>query len=570
MRRILLLALLLSACGKGQQAAPAQPVKTPADLAAHSAEFRREVIKVTDGVWSAVGWGAANSILIEGSDGVIVVDTTITSEHARAVLAEFRKLTPKPVKAIIYTHSHPDHTSGAAVFAEGADPKLPIYAQQGVARTMDLLATELQPILTSRAIAMYGSRLTPEEMVNIGIGPEIGFDEASQVHSLRPNRTFDQQLDDTVAGVRFQLVHAPGETDDQLFVWLPEKRVLLPGDNFYKAFPNLYTIRGTTYRDLKGWAASLDKMRALAPEFLVPSHSRPLSGKAVIDENLTAYRDAIRYVYDQTVRLINLGHTPDEIAPRIKLPVHLAQNPYLQEFYGTARWSARSVFAGNLGWFDGNPSTLDPLPPDQEAQAFVALAGGEAALNDKIADAAKGSQHQWVLQLTDQALRVNPENEIARKARIDALFALGETASNPNARHFYLTRAHQLRDKLAIPKRFAKPAPQMLADMPAAAFFEALAVNLHAEDALELNQKVGFRFTDTGETYTLWIRRGVVETQPRLLENLDLEVKVPAQVFKEMLAQLRSPALTLAKDFEVTKGNKLDLIKFFKRFEPGA
>jgi alkyl sulfatase BDS1-like metallo-beta-lactamase superfamily hydrolase len=568
-KKILILTLLLAACGKHQQAAAPLPVKTPADLAAHSAEFKREVIKVTDGVWSAVGWGAANSILVEGTDGVIIVDTTITEEHGREVLAEFRKVTSKPVKALIYTHSHPDHTSGASVFAEGAAPDLPIYAQEGVARTIDKIATEFQPVLTQRAVRMYGSLLSPGEMVNIGIGPEIGFDEESHIHTLRPNHSFAEQLEDTVAGVHFQLVHAPGETDDQLFVWLPEKRTLLCGDNFYRSFPNLYTIRGTTYRDLKGWAASLDKMRALKPAFLVPSHTRPLTGEDLINTELTNYRDAVAYVYQQTVRMINQDMTPSEIAARITLPAHLAKDPFLQEFYGTARWSARSVFAGNVGWFDGRPSTLDPLSPDVEAQKFVELAGGEEALTNKILEASQRGEHQWVLQMSDRALRTNEKNEKVRQARVASLIALGEAASNPNARHWYLTKAHELRDGLKIPKRFAKPEPGMLHDMPVAGFFDAMAVNLHAEDTLELNQKVGFDFSDSGEKFTLIVRRGVVEVQPRLLDDDDLRVRVPAQVFKEMLAKLRNPALTLAKDFEVTKGNKLELAKFFKLFDPG-
>ncbi len=569
MKRALAFLLLVAGCSKAPAPAAPLPVKTPADLAAHSAEFKREVVKITDGVWSAVGWGAANSILIEGDDGVIVVDAAVTVEHAREILAEFRKITPKPVKALIYTHSHPDHTAGSSVFAEGTQ-NLPIYAHDGVTKTMDHLATEFQTILTRRAVRMYGSKLSPEEMVNIGIGPEIGFDDNSHIHSLRPTKTFSDQLEDTVAGVHFQLVHAVGETDDQIFVWLPEKRVLCPGDNLYRAFPNLYTIRGTTYRDLKGWAASLDKMRALKPEFLAPSHTRPLTGEQNIYDTITAYRDAIRYVYEQSVRMINQGRTPDEIAAAIKLPAHLAGHPFLQEFYGTARWSARSVFSGNLGWFDGNVTTLDPLPPDEEARKFVELAGGEAALTQRIEEASQRGEHQWVLQLSDRALRVNPKNDKVRDARIKALTALGEAASNPNARHFYLTYAHEMKEGLAVPSRFGTPDPGMLHDMPTGAFFEAMAVNLRAEDAIDLDQKTGFKFSDTGEAYTLWIRHGVTEIQPRLMEDLDLEVTVSAQVFKEMLAQQRNAAVTLAKDFDVTTGNKLDLVKFFKLFQSGT
>jgi alkyl sulfatase BDS1-like metallo-beta-lactamase superfamily hydrolase len=565
---ILMLAVIaIAGCSKSPAPEPL-PVTTPADLQAHGAEFRREVIKVADGVWSAVGWGAANAILIEGTDGLIIVDTTITLEHARDVLAEFRKITDKPVKAIVYTHSHPDHTGGAAVFAEGAPDGLRIYAHEKLTTTMDHTLTEFQPILSQRAVRMYGSKLTPEEMVNIGIGPEIGVDETKHVDILRPTHTFATHLDDTVAGVHFQLVHAVGETDDQIFVWLPERRILMPGDNIYRAFPNLYTIRGTTYRDLKGWAASLDKMRALSPAFLVPSHTRPVTGEQEIRDLLMNYRDAIRYVYEQSVRMINQGRTPDEIAATIKLPAHLARDPFLQEFYGTPRWSARSVFAGNLGWFDGNVTTLDPLPPLEEARRFIDLAGGSDAITGKIVQASQRGDHQWVLELSDRVLRAEPGNGKVKGARIAALIAIGSAASNPNARHFYLTAAHELRDGLKIPTRFASFNPEMLRQMPTGAFLEALSVNLHAEEVLDLDRRTVFRFTDTNETWTVWIRRGVTELQPRVIEPVDLEVRVEAQAFKEMLAQTRNPVVSLARDFEVTTGSKLDLARFFKLFEP--
>ncbi|HKY92744.1 MAG TPA: MBL fold metallo-hydrolase, partial [Nevskiaceae bacterium] len=387
----LALVCLLAACHRAPEPSTAQTTApTPAALTAHSAEFERGVVEVTDGVYVAIGYGIANAIWLDGTDGAIVVDTTESMESAREVLAAFRQHSDKPIKAIVYTHSHPDHIAGAAAFvAPGAD--VPIYAHDDVARNMDKIASELQPVITRRSLRMYGARLPPGEFVNLGIGGFLDLHDGSTISTLRPTRTFAETLEDTVAGIRFQLVHAPGETDDQLFVWLPDRKVLLPGDDVYKAFPNLYTIRGTSYRDPKRWAASVDKMRALRPEFLVPSHTRPLSGADTIDAVLTDYRDGIRFVYDQTLRLMNQGLMPDEIAARIRLPAHLAASPYLQTFYGKPSWSAKSVFVGNLGWFSGDPADLQPLEPVERAKALVALAGGTEALDRQI-EAALGRQ----------------------------------------------------------------------------------------------------------------------------------------------------------------------------------
>lgn len=567
---VLLLALILMACGREAASPASVPVASPEALKKHSEEFRREVIKVTEGVYVAVGFGIANSILLEGEDGVIIVDVMETLESGQAVAAEFRKITQKPVKAIIYTHSHPDHIGGGPAYLVPGQETPPVYAHAEAQGNMDKISSVLQPIITKRAFRMYGNLLSPEEMVNVGIGGHLDLYENSTIRILRTTKTFQDRMEDTVAGIRFELIHAPGETTDQLFVWLPDRKVLLPGDNFYKAFPNLYTIRGTSYRDPRQWADSIDRMRALRPEYLVPSHTRPLVGADYIHNTLTDYRDAIRYVYDQSIRLINQGLMPDEIVARMRLPAHLAKSPFLQEFYGKPTWSARTIFQGNLGWFSGNPSELQPLPPDETARRMIELVGGEAALSDRIVEASRRNEHQWVLQLSDHVLRVNPDNDRVRDARIAALRALGEAEANPNARHYYLVTMRELTGEFKLKDRAITPKPEMLAAMPLSLFFDGLSVNLDAEASADRLIRVGFEFTDSSERYTYIVRRGVSEVTPGIAADVDIHVRVSDQVFKEMLAQIRSPAVTIARDFEVVKGGKLEFIQFMRLFVPDA
>jgi len=561
-----LLALVIGLFGCGGDAPEfKQPISTPADLAAHTAEFKKEIVKVTDGVYVAVGFGLANSIMVEGDDGVIIVDTMETVEEGDKVRAAFREIVDKPVKAIIYTHNHTDHVFGAQAFVDDGETPA-VYAHDTTMEYVYRIITEFRPIISKRSFRMFGIYLDDDGLVNDGIGPFLGIGPDSTLGILPPTKTFAETLEDEVAGVRFQLIHAPGETNDQLFVWFPDKQVLAPGDNLYKTFPNLYTIRGTPYRSLKGWAASLDKMRALPVKHLVPSHTRPLSGQEYIHDTLTDYRDAIRYVYDQTVRGMNQGLTPDELVETVKLPPHLAESPFLQEFYGTVEWSVRSVFSGNLGWFDGNPATLNPLPPKSEAENMAKLAGGEQALRDSIIKAAKAGDHQWVLQLSDYAMRLNPNDDTVRKARIQALTALGEAASNPNARHYYLTSALELQGlEIGI---LNNAGSDMLRRLPLERFFASIPVNLDAQATADMNQKTGISFTDSDEAYTIWIRRGVAEIQPRLMDDLDIHVAVDSLVWKEMLAQKRSSALTIAKDFEYRKGGRVAFAKFLKFFQP--
>ena len=558
--------LLLSACDR-ETADRQPPAATPEALHAHGEEFEEQVIQVTDNIHVAIGFGIANSIMIEGDDGVIIVDTMESMEAAQRVAERFRAITDKPVKALVYTHSHPDHIFGAAAFVDD-DVPVQIFAHDTLEEEADKIFSKLQPIITRRSMHMYGNMLRNEERTNVGIGPFVDTQPDSTVNMLRPTDTFSDTLEVEVAGVRLVLKHAPGETDDQILVWLPEQNVLMPGDNFYRAFPNLYTIRGTSYRDPKTWADSLDMMRRLGAEIIVPSHSRPIHGADEIYRHLTDYRDGIRYVYDQTIRMMNAGLTPDELAPRLELPPHLADSPFLQPFYGKPEWSARMIYQGQLGWFDSNPTNLHPTPPAEKAQRMVELIGGESALADAVAQALEAGEYQWVLELTDLLLRKAPQHEAGREARIQALHGLAEREINPNARHYYLTHAGELAGDFEVPNRIVIPDDRMLESIPLSTYFNGMAVALDGEAAWDIHQRVAFEFTDLDEARTLTVRHGVTELEDGVHDDADIHVRVDSLRFKQLLAEQRNPAVALARDYEFERGGRIALGRFLRLFNP--
>jgi len=411
-------------------------------LIAHMDEFRPEVIKVTDGVWVAVGYALANSILIEGTDGVIIVDTTESKTAARAIKAEFDKLTTKPVKAIVYTHNHYDHINGSEVFAGDAKPE--VYAQELLEKFVVQSNAEVRAAMQPRNLRQFGALLPDDARPNSGIGPKLVLDGGGALSYLKPTKTFGETLNFSAAGLDIELFHAPGETDDQLNVWIPSKKVLCIGDNYYLAFPNLYAIRGTPYRDVRKWRDSVGLAASKNAEFLVPSHSRPLSGAAHIKEVLTNYRDAIDSVYTQTIAGMNKGLTPDDLVETVKLPENLAAKPYLQQFYGTVPWAVRSIFSGMLGWFDGNATHLFPLSPKDRAEKIAALAGGKDALAQKLRDASKMSDYQWTAELADHVLALDPASAEAKSIKAQALIAIGRQQISANARNYFMTSAMQL------------------------------------------------------------------------------------------------------------------------------
>lgn len=422
---------------KGPKPSPAKQLKI---YGQH--EFRKGVFEVTEDIHVAIGYALGNSILIEGDDGNIIVDVLGSPETAREVKKAFSEITDKPVEAIIYTHSHPDHTGGAVVFMNDDNPE--IYAHQKVA---DMVTNPIQPILNVRAVRQFGITLPPEKFLNAGIGPWINIDFEGYVP---PTKTFTDRLETEIAGVEIVLQYAPGETDDQLYVWLPEKKALLPGDNYYKTFPNLYTIRGSRYRDIRIWAESLDKMLSEGDiEYLIPSHTRPVTGKIKIKEALTSYRDAINYIYNETVEGINEGLTPVELSKQIQLPDHLRDQRALQEFYGTVPWSVRSVYSGLLGWFDGNATNLFPLSASERAKRIAKLAGGVEHISESAQKALKEGDAQWAAELADHLLALDDNDRSAKLLKADALTVLGEQQTSANGRNYYLTQAQQLREEIA-------------------------------------------------------------------------------------------------------------------------
>ncbi|MEE2678674.1 MAG: alkyl sulfatase dimerization domain-containing protein [Myxococcota bacterium] len=543
----------------------------PRPLEEHTAEFEQRVYEVTDGVHVAVGFGLANSILVEGDDCAFVVDVLGSIERAREVRAEFEKITDKPIAALIYTHNHADHVFGGPGFVD-PDAEVAVYAHADTEFYIDRMVSRIRPVIAKRGARMFGSHLPdegPDRFVNAGIGPalEIG-PEGGTLGLLRPTQTFEDTLAVEICGVEVELVHAPGETNDQLFVWLPEKRVLMPGDNVYRAFPNLYTIRGTLYRDVMAWADSIDEMRARRPAFLVPSHTRPVSGEARIDSILLAYRDAIQYVHDQTIRGINRGLTPDELVAEIELPEALRDHPYLQEFYGTVPWSVRSVFNGYLGWFDGDTATLAPAHPLERAEGYAALAGGPDALLAGARDAIAEERYAWAAELATHAARLRPDDPEPRRVKARALRALGQRSMSPNARNYYLTQALELEGAVTLPagSEVGEELMELVQSIPIENFLAAMPVNLDPEKAGDAELIVGFDFTDLGAGYGIHVRNGVADLQPGFPETPDLALRLPSGLWKEIVVGARNPALAfVGSDVEV-EGSTLQLIRFLGWF----
>lgn len=534
-------------------------------LIEHSKEFEKKVYSYeTPGgkIHIAVGFGIANSIMIEGEGGNIIIDSADSTFEASEIYAFFKKINPNPIKAIIYTHNHGDHTFGAAHYLSTQKERPKIIAHETTDYYMQRILGIINPIIGSRSARMFGTQLPDNELINVGIGKSLSVAK-SPLGYVKPDTTFDKELKMKIAGINIELYHAPGETNDQIFIWLPDHNSLMPGDNIYKTFPNLYTIRGTTHRDVMGWVNSLDHMRSFNPEFLFPSHTKPLSGDEVMAA-LTIYRDAIQFVHDQTIRLMNEGYYPDQIVEMIDLPKEIKESPFLYEFYGTVRWSVKSIFSGYLGWFNGNPADLDPLSRVDEAIRFSNMVGGNENMLSALQEAIQVKDMQWALELSDRLIALEYSLDEVNPLRQEALIYIGERSSNPNKRNYFLTSAIEL-DKNFKGFPLAERTVEVINEVSIDTLFSLLSVSLNPENIIKNNYRACFTFS-SGTTKTITIRNNVAAVSNNLIQPCNLEVFGDELVFKMALSGLKSPVMAIASGEIEVRGGNTEFLQFLSSF----
>ncbi len=422
-----------------------------------NAEFTPEIINIAPNVYTASGYDASNITMIVGDDGVVIIDAGKFPNNTERVYAEFRKITDKPIKGIIITHGHGDHSGGIAPLLADNTPR--IWAAENFGDESDF--PEAAGFKNPRSYHQSGMLVSPELRINNGVAPTVypngayNREDKEGVKSLYVPFTkelitdFVSESKSTiqVAGITLELERTYGETDDHLVVWYPAERVIFPGDQFYKSFPNLYAIRGTAYRDVQKWIAALNTILSYDAEAMAQGHTRPIVGADSVKSALTAHRDAVQFVFEKSIDGMNMGMTPDQLVEYVTLPKELASDPNLVEFYGRVEYAVRNIFSGYLGWYDGNPTTLRPLSPRAEAEHFVSLVGGESSLLKIAQQAFVDGEYQWCCELTDRLLALDSMNSIYRNLKADALIELALRIETATTRNYYNSVAQELREE---------------------------------------------------------------------------------------------------------------------------
>ena len=555
----------------------------PPRLTEHSRRMAQRIYRVAERVYCAVGYAIANIIFVVGDDGIVVVDATEAVSAAKRIYEDFCAIDPRhatlPVKAVVYTHNHTDHTGGVRAFVDEAAleaGRVEIIAHRTLMDTVINNANLVAPILATRSAYSFGTLLPAGATgkVNAGIGPVLIAEPAS---FFAPTRVFDERLDIVLAGVRFEFRYAPSEADDEIVMWLPELGVLLSAEVIQgECLANVHTLRGTRYRDPVRWYQTIDMMRSFGAAYLVPAHGRPVSGAAAVDDVLTVYRDAIQFIHDQTIRHMNFGMTPDELAEAIPaLPPHLARHAWLGEYYGTVKHSVRQVYAGQLGWFDGDPASLDPLPRSERTRRMVAMMGGAEQVRAAARIALGDRDWRWAAELATLLVRLDVDDADARSIKATALRELGYLTVNTNWRNWYLSAARELeRAYEALP--FAGSASLASSDVlraqPLRNVFQRLSVCIDPARCADLHVTLVFRMTDRKESYALELRRGILQVHEQAPAAAQLQLALDTKTLYDLLRDIatRLPAGLESGTVALEHGTREQLSAFFNSFDQPA
>jgi alkyl sulfatase BDS1-like metallo-beta-lactamase superfamily hydrolase len=406
--------------------ATGQMPENPITLVREGAD-QKEALKINEAIYQGIGFG--NTFLVTTSEGNVIIDTSIAN-RAPQHLKLLKAVSSAPVKYIILTHGHGDHTGGVALWKE---PDTKIIAQKNFAEFLHY-QTRLAGFFALRNSAQFA---LPR--------PAVGEWAGNYAAKIAPNVLFDDKHEFTLGGVKFEIFSTPGETPDHLTVWIPKYKAAFTGDNFYGSFPNIYTLRGTQPRWALDYINSLNKVLALKPELVVPSHGRAIVGNAEITRQLTRYRDAIQYVHDETVKGMNAGKDVFTLMNEIKLPPALN----IGESYGKLSWSIRGIYEGYAGYFDLNPATMYEKPSSSVYADVVKLAGGADAVTKLAQEKLAAGDAVGALHLTDIALTAEPSNRKALEARLKALEILVTKCSNTNERGWLDYSINETRKRLA-------------------------------------------------------------------------------------------------------------------------
>jgi alkyl sulfatase BDS1-like metallo-beta-lactamase superfamily hydrolase len=500
------------------------------------------LFEVTDRVWQARGYDLSNLTFIAGDTGWILVDVLTTAPTARACLElANRTLGERPVRAVIYTHSHVDHFGGVLGVTsaeEVASGQVRIIAPDGFLAEVVNENVIAGAAMARRAMYQFGPFLPSGALgqVDNGLGKGMPF-AASGL--LAPTETITATGEELVVdGVRIVFQNTPdAEAPAEMNFFFPDLGALCMAENCTHNMHNLYPIRGAQTRDSLAWSKYVNEALDLwgaDSDVMFATHHWPRFGNDDVQAFLRLQRDVYRWLHDQTMRLANLGHTPVEIAEALTLPDCFGGESHVQGYYGTVSHNVKSVYNKYLGWYDANPANLNPLPPTEAGARYVEFMGGADEVLRRARRSLEAGDYRWVAQVVNHVVFADPSNTEARELQADALEQLGYQAESGTWRNAYLFGAKELRDG---PTGVSGRGRQLAHAMTAEQLFDSIGVRVDADLLGDAAGRINWVFTDLDEQHVLGIEHRAIHHLPdRTVADADATIATTRRVLAEVLA----------------------------------
>lgn len=502
------------------------------------------LFEVTDGIYQVRNQDLSNMTIIEGTDGITVIDPLVSAETAKVAIDLYRaNRGDKPVKAVIYTHSHVDHYGGVRGVIDEADVKsgkVKIYAPEGFLNAAVSENVMAGNAMSRRASYMYGNLLPADEKGQVGAG--LGTTtSAGTVTLIPPTDIIDTDFQtETIDGLTYEFLLAPdSEAPSEMLWYIKEKKAIEAAEDSTHTLHNTYSLRGAKIRDPLKWSKYLNtalKRWGDEAEVMFMQHHWPVFGTDQIKEHLTKQRDLYRFINDETLRLANQGYTMREIADQVELPESLATFWSNRGYYGSMYHDVAATYVLYLGWFDGNPATLHELPPVDAAQKYVDFMGGPEAVLEKAKASYDAGEYRWVAEVVKQVVFADPDNQQAKDLEAAALEQMGYQAESGPWRNFYLSGAQELRKGIAELPAPNTASPDTIKAMDLDLLFDFVAMRLNGPKTGDAASAFNIDFTDTGDKYLLELENGVLNhTKDAQSDSADATVTMTRETLNNVL-----------------------------------
>ena len=535
--------------------------------------------KVMDGVYQLRGFDIANITLIEGKTGWIVVDALTSRESATAAMAFAEQhLGKKPVTGLVLTHAHADHFGGAlGVLSQqdAAQRKVPIVAPAGFMEEATSENVLVGTAMGRRSVYQFGRDLPRSAKGNVdtGLGKDVIY---GSIGILTPTWLIYQAKQSMqIDGVDFVFHNVPNaECPAELSFSIPSKKLYDGAENLSQTMHNLLPIRGAKVRDALRWATYMEQAleQTREAEVYIASHHWPIWGNANIQQFITMHRDVYKYTHDQTVRLMNAGYTPSEIADKVQLPKSLADFMAVRGHYGDLRHNVKAVYQFYLGFFDGNPAHLNPLAPADVGKRYVELAGGPDKALAAAQQAFDKGDFRWTAELLNHVVMADASNKAAKELLAKSYEQMGYSAESATWRNAYLSGAQELRNGPPSKGMSKAGAIDLLLQTPMERFLEAMAASLDGPAAEGKNYRINITLSDQKESYALWIDNAVLHFKRGQHPEANATLTLTKPLFVKIIAGSAGIQDTLLSDDLKVSGSKVDLVRFFGLLEkaPGT